>query len=685
MQPVAVDTETHPIERDTPFPDLVSAGVTTGDRDYLVLKDEGAALQRALLEDEDALTVMHNAPFDLNVFMRHDPSLMAPIFAALEAGRVSDTGTREKLLAIEDGSFERKTQQRKFNLAVMAKRYLDVDRAEQKKMSPEQVRFRYREVDNVPVEQWPREFIQYAQDDPRDTLRVWWAQEKSMQQGYRPPDEVLQVRADFCLGMMKNSPVSIDFDWLNRYEAKVLKRCLKTQKVLADGGFLHGKDGDVRNTKKLQAAVAEAYAARGLKAPRTDPSGRFPISDENPEGGQIKLDAETLDEVSEPGTPLGVYAEYAHDRSKILGTYLWPIRDAYEQTTGRITFGWRPLMETGRTSCGKIKFYDPFLGQKVEYSINAQNPPREPGVRECFVPNKRDHSDRRNVFIRIDVDIAELKSLAQICFKWFGFSKLRDAFINGLDPHVILAAGLLGISVEDGHAKKEADDPDLLFMRNSVAKHMNFGLAGGMGPPKFCEWVRGATGVGENQLRLDVNNPVIFKGRKIPSAKYLKNHWRSTWTELNPYFRLIGQITGDSGLKKIVQVISGRVRKVQKYTQAANGYFQGHVADMMKDIMWRLYRACYVVEHSPLYGCEPKLFLHDEFIIESAEEQAHDAAMEVERIFHDVQTQWMPDVPPGAQAEVVRVWSKKSKRLVDRHGRLVPWDLTEEQRMEMAA
>ena len=104
---------------------------------------------------------------------------------------------------------------------------------------------------------------------------------------------------------------------------------------------------------------------------------------------------------------------------KLLSTYV-PFLD--KGIGSPINAFFNVLVRTGRTSCSKP---------------NLQNLPRSYGIREAFVP-------RPNMtFCTVDYDTIELRALAQVHLNWFGSSSLADAFVNGEDPHLSLAAYFL--------------------------------------------------------------------------------------------------------------------------------------------------------------------------------------------------------------------------------------------------
>src|SRR5690606_32482748 len=109
------------------------------------------------------------------------------------------------------------------------------------------------------------------------------------------------------------------------------------------------------------------------------------------------------------------------------------------------------LRETGRTSSS---------------NPNLQNLPRVDGVRECYVPRPG------NVYISCDYDKAELHTLAQLCMDYFGESKLAEALNNGIDPHLQMAANILGIPYEEAKDRLKAKDKEVKDTRQ-MAKAAN--------------------------------------------------------------------------------------------------------------------------------------------------------------------------------------------------------------------
>ena len=206
------------------------------------------------------------------------------------------------------------------------------------------------------------------------------------------------------------------------------------------------------------------------------------------------------------------------------------------------------------------------------------------------------------------------------------------------------------------------------------AKCANFGFPGGLGAEGFLSYAKGYG------LKLT-----------LAQAKSLRDNWYKRWPEAHRYFRYISSITGD-GEGTIEQLFSGRVRGGLRYTQAANSYFQGLAADGAKAALVRVTKECYVRGHwrkpgdrfvwaagipSPLFGCRPVIFMHDEIITEvrnddSRPEIASEAAKRQQFLMVETMKEWLPDIPVKASPVLMRRWYKGAKPVHDAAGNLLP-------------
>ncbi len=328
---------------------------------------------------------------------------------------------------------------------------------------------------------------------------------------------------------------------------------------------------------------------------------------------------------------------------KIRGTYvtkLWAGADHTDGTPSRpIHPNFEVLMATGRTSCS---------------APNVQNPPRAPGVRECFIPRPG------WVYINCDFDLAELRSLAQVCLSRIGYSKLADALNAGYDPHLSVAAQIMGITYDEAKMRRQAGDKLVKEMR-TLAKAANFGFPGGLGPAAFIAFARGSY-------------KVILT---MEQATKLRKDWRAAWPEIVAYHRWIGGLVEE--FDGIQQYTSGRRRGNVTFTQCANTFFQGLTADAAKQTLWEICKRQFTVRSSALFGTRTVNFIHDEYLVEAREAQAHEAAMELAQVMRDVYTIWTPDVPMGPNTctpVLMRRWSKAGGEtpIYDANGRLIPWE-----------
>jgi DNA polymerase I-like protein with 3'-5' exonuclease and polymerase domains len=283
-------------------------------------------------------------------------------------------------------------------------------------------------------------------------------------------------------------------------------------------------------------------------------------------------------------------------------------------------------MDTGRTSASKP---------------NLQNPPRKGGVRECFV------SRPGTCFVFTDYDTLELRALSQACLDILGRSKMAEALRRGEDLHLSLAAEMLGISVADALARQDSGDPQIAEYRQQ-AKPANFGFPGGMAAPSFREYAEGY-------------------GVKLSEAQAqdIRDAWFKKWPEMQDYFSHVGNLRDP-----LTQLRSGRLRGGASFTAAANGFFQGLAADGAKEALWRVAKECYTDPESPLWGCHPVLFLHDEIGLEVPDGNTA-AAERLAVVMREAMQAWIPDVPITCGPVMMRRWYKGAKA-VRENGVLVP-------------
>lgn len=675
---LSIDTETHAIVPGRLAPKLVCLSYQIHDGDLgLLLADEAADFFEACLDRGDLL-VGHNGPYDWAVLCAYRESLIPKVFKHYEKGLFRDTQIREQLLDIARGrksingstlvfdeklgdwrktDYSLKGRKNKDGTAITGKglvgQYLGRDRSSD--VINEQAT-KYGEMDGLSLDQWPEEYIRYSLDDATDTLDVYLAQAQAHDIPIDGcvPNEIEQTRAHWCLHLASCWGIRTHAERVAELEARVTKKAADVRQQFLDTGILkvkrasaeerregkvdfwgpHPKKPDEqvayrysKDSKVIQARVEAAYEKLGIKPPRTDPTAR------NPEG-QTKADGDTLDQ---SGDPLLEELSSSGPTNTIIKTFLPTLKRGVEVP---INPRFDPLKNTGRPSAA-----DP----------NVFNIPREGGVRETFMA--RDGFD----LVSVDYDCAELRSHAQVNYWLFGEADAATFFQQNPkgDPHLELAASILGITVEEALARKKAGDPEIKGVRQ-MCKAVNFGLPGGMGVDRLIESARKGYGV-------------ILTREK---AMELKRAWEARWREMTKYLKgYISKKTafGDARLEQMrPDGKPHRVRGGLDYCEAANTLFQGLTSDGAKEAFWRASYESYVDLGTPLFGSRPLLLLYDEIIAEVPSDIAHEAAHRLAQVMRDGMQMWLPDIPVTCEPALMKFWSKGAEAVYE-NGRLVPW------------
>lgn len=310
------------------------------------------------------------------------------------------------------------------------------------------------------------------------------------------------------------------------------------------------------------------------------------------------------------------------------------------------------------------------------------------------------------VFSSTDYAAGELVTHAQNCLEMVGESELAKALNAGLDAHLALAGTMMNKSYEQMLALKKAGDKQVGYFRQG-AKAANFGYPGGMAELTFtlrkraeadlftpCELgpdindgVRGYKGLRSCILmrgaeRCGIEKVTEYKGKQCPPVciacilanKDSRAAWFTQWPENREYFKVVQRNLERDG--EVVQAVTKRIRGGVDFTSAANGYFQGRLADAAKNGMCAVVRECYDKTcNSPLFGSRFILFAHDELIVEHPEDRAHEAAMRVGELMCRALVDMCPDMKAAVKAEpcLMRSWQKSAEPVyVD--GKLVPWE-----------
>lgn len=641
MQLAAFDTETHLIKPGRLIPKLV-CGQFQIEKEAPSLHDaRGAFAEFRSLFVEGYCIAGHNVSFDLAVMAEFGLAngdggeTLSLIFEGLREGVFSCTQIREQLLRIHDGTFHFDPHENlvpKFALAELVKRYTGQS-IEHTKHGPDVWRTRYAELDGVPIDEWPDAARDYALADASHTASVWFAQSTPrtgktgavlVDEHGRVTNEGSQLRAAFALLLCGAYGIRTDAQAVDKFGKEIALHVAESNAIAKEAGFL--RPNGSKDMTALRCRVDNAYFSTGRKPPLTPK-------------GSTSTDGDTLKESGDPA--LEAFADVAI-YTTMQSRYLEPARSAVHVPKNP---GWYPLIETGRVSCREP---------------NEMNPPRKGGYRECHVPRSG------FLYCSVDYDMAEIKAMAQIHLWWFGESALADSLALGRDVHIDLGADLLGIPYEVAWAERKT--PRVKNARQ-FAKIGNFGFMGGLGPKGFVEYARGyGIRIHETERTYTADGTEQFSGKEI------RDMWLRKWPQMARYFERIKALTrfGDATIEHF---ISGRLRGGIGYTQCANGFFQGLVADGAKAALVNLTDACYDDRKSVLYNAvRPVLFLHDEIIAEVPEHSADECANEMTRIMVDSMQAYMPDVKVTASPALMRRWVKGADTVRDENGKLIPWE-----------
>jgi len=695
---IGIDTETYLInsQQGIVAPRMVCLTYCTEDAEVGLLgREDALAFMHALLDADDIMFVAHHARFDMSVLAAADPTLLPKIFRAYDEGRVRCTMVREKLLALARGELadEGETGAKrnvKFSLAACVQRRFGIDLSEAKvsKGGPLPWRLRFSQLDGIPVEQWPAEARDYALDDAKWNLALFDAQTAELNaeemSGETIPDEVQQTRGAFWLYLLSVRGVRTDPQRVNVLDAELKKEYARINALVRAADVLKPKmqKGEMVWTKNMTALrdrVIRAYGGEDY-APKTE-KGAISTAREDllkpADPTVLKWIEKKEQEADEARASASLPERDAADTAALLKDLCYRAAEHFGHDPEQV-YNWLVLQAVGERS-GVEKLlgtYVPVLLQGTQYPItptfnelvasgrtssvnpNLQNPPRKGGVRECFVPRPGFY------YAFCDYSFIELCTLAQTCLEWFGWSAMADAINAGLDPHLDMAASMLGITYEEAVARKKQGDPQIAEYRQ-LSKALNFGFPGGLGKAKFVQYARDGYGVALTETEA---------GRR-------KEDWYKKWPEMRKYHERFGNLTLGDRKFALIQPGSNRIRGEVGFCDGANSVFQGRAADGAKRAGWYIAKECYLRDPyrdgsgpTPLFGSRPVLFVHDEFILEVPVATAHEATMRLSAVMTAGMKEVVPDVKVGTEYAIATRWYKGASAVYDASGRLTPWE-----------
>lgn len=637
MKTTAIDNETFLITRQRPLPTVVSIAAFDGERCDLRTNDfETYQWLIDTLQDKEIGFVGHNIAYDFGTIAATWPQTLPHIFRAYEQGRVTDTGIRQQLFDIAFGRVFADDKLAAYSLASLYEKIFDKQLPNKHSIldDPSNPRYNYGKLYKVPLSEWPKESIEYAEKDAIVTWEIWNEQNKVAD---LLRDDAFQAYSAFCLSLISAYGMKTDPVQTERLRASMESKMKELEPELIDAGLLEWDKRNQKFIKKQQPArerIVAACEARGVKPLLTKKK-------------QIQIDKAACyfsqDEV------MLKRAKYS-TCEKILSTYVSFIEKGYVlPVTTRFH-----LAATGRTTSSGPRL--PLVGG------NLQNQPRGGGPdadilpfgntpRECFIPRPG------KVYLAGDFSGAELHALAQVCKYKLGYSVLGDALLAGKDVHLLVAGKALDMPYDDALERYKAGDKEVKQARQD-AKPVNFGMAGGMGPATF--------------IKIRLKDGQFWTYEKTVK---LKNAWLEAFPEMTDYFKACQKELGPTESSTVEFFYTKRLRKIRGFSTMCNGWFQALTADGAKMAINEVIRRCYIDPQSALYGCRPVNFVHDELILEVPDDPTKWQAIAdefAETMAHEF-NKVVPDYPTKVDAVLMRRWSKAAEPTFDNEGRLIPW------------
>lgn len=295
------------------------------------------------------------------------------------------------------------------------------------------------------------------------------------------------------------------------------------------------------------------------------------------------------------------------------------IRDEVIEADGRIYANfWQLKAETGRTSSS-----DP----------NLQQVPKPDHFRSCF------QAPEGRKLVVADYSQFELRILAELCQD----PAMMKVFRDGLDLHTMTTSGVFGIPYEDIEADKEK-----YGKQRGFGKVLNFSVAYGISAWAYALKTHCTVEEAETYLKeFAATYPVMDEWLNNTGNEGLKSlRSRTKAGRLVAFMKPTG-----APRSKELRGQQGAVRR-----NARNTPIQGLNADVLKIAMPRVYQA--------IKGYDARLVheVHDEIIVESAEECAIEVGLILEREMKQSAEEYVKTVPIEVGAAICDDWSQKDDK-----------------------
>ena len=554
---VGLDTETELIIDEAITPKLVLTTAWAGQDGYCIKNDD---VEKFLLVHANTTLTLTNFAFDRAVLEQHCPNFK--FHKQVMTDKIHDTAILYKLYHIATKGFVPK----KWSLDTPFAEYF---RAELPKDDDIRLTFgQYiKEDGSIDYESMSDAHIEYAVLDPVATRMVYMHLINKIK--LLPTKTLLshkiQLMGDIALYETRRNGISIDLKYTSELRESLQIDMDRNLEVLSTYGYVRGQKGNTKAYNKIIDLL-------DLDLPKSESTGVY------------SMKGELLEPYRKIPFIYNMLDYLALEKKQSFLNLL---------TKERIHPKYNSIVNTCRTSCS---------------APNIQNPPRKGGVRECFIP-KKDH-----VFIDVDYDIAELCAMAQITYKLFGYSKMRDIINSGEDIHKSFASEVF-----------DCDISEVTKEQRQFAKVPNFGLVANMSPETFVDYAWGMAGLEISVVR----------------AKELKNKWKTFFPEMEEYWK--------AGYgKSLCKTDTGFLRNNCTYTAFLNTPMQYRVACGAKIAGYNLMQAGYKISY----------FIHDQYGIEHHKDGAEEALEDVKAIMKKSMEIIIPDVKIGTDGKLLDRFQK---------------------------
>lgn len=714
--PVGFDVETFKITNQV-APEVVCASFFNPslpqDRGYLLGKEDAELHLVELLSNPNVWLIAHNANFDCIASSLISPRLFPLFMRAYLQGRIHCTKLREALLLVSStdnygeisGSISgRFAQVSRLSLAGALLTYYGKDITDSK--VGDVWRLKYHTLAGVPVDTWDADARDYAIGDAEYALAVYLAQETraeilnaQLSSAHNVPVNVLgdaqrQAVSEFCLMYMSSvNGVRVNPDKIEDAKAAILADHKTLIADCLDYGLYKDAPKTERGIKvdkeRLTNLFKRAYTLLRYDSPDiyADASKANPVisTAKEPRGVLIRLIDKAIAErknvirialnaveLTELELIKQLIEDYARAESlwKETNTFLNALESARLNSDNRLRYVLNGFVSTGRSS---------------SKSPNMQNLPRGGATRACI------ETDAGKIFVIADYSNAEMRTLAEVNFiEQEGNSELAREYRKdpAFDPHLFAAFKMWNIergeqlTFTDAKAiYSDKTDPRYKDIKRyrTLAKILNFGLAGGLSHVGFVSYARG----------YNVN-------LSVAESERLCTMWLEVWGEMQVYFNkranlfrddpLTGEPNATEEERTYLFRESGRARYLRKFTVACNTPFQGIAADGAKEAVIQVFTECYFMKRSPLYGCTPILFVHDEIVLEcdyngteDSHKRADAAARRLGEVMVTCMERYTPNIPALADANLSTMWTKDAESESLPSGLLSIWSPSEEE------